>query len=811
MTGDFTVKSLPIFWRESTSFSDYDGIPSVMDLSIRVADDWGAARTDLDSPAPTSSAPSRTSCTWDRTWLHVKYSRRDKHPGHERFAHVAEVERILAHRDELRRRRDYAGADALQKKLKDELDVHVVDKQRAWGVGGVRFKAVSGADASDAAAPSSGGATLQRQQSVTMRVAETCEKVWQAVPPQEPAQAEQPSCTAHSQQKTVDAELLAAAYAGDLPRARAARAAGASLTGARTAGSSNCFQLAAFEGHTELVRYFLAEGADVNARRAKGGATATVLAAQNGHTAVVTLLLDASKVGTVDVANHNGSTALIMAATNGHADTVHLLLRRRADIGATSLKGTTALIAAASGGHVAVVRQLLLAGADREATDNRGKTALLSAKQHSHTEVEALLCLPARQLQGQEEENNKGEHDEPHGLSPPKVTSEAESAGEASNERVKSVVDDDGCGRSEHPVMVGTAARAGSLSISSQPAGSTRSHDCGWSNLRLLQLRQLLVAFELPADGPKDLLEARLALHLAEKSMAKSSPRSTIVTSRRRLAAAVAAASAPAVEVEGNSCSKRHRSVEPDESDVLQRDTASPGDSHDISVNDDEADCKFIAEETVDQRNERARTLAIDLEDQYFLSDLVTASKTGDTARIIQALEGGVSIDDADADGVTALMAAAEAAQPRAVRVLLQQAAQLNLVDRDGWSATVRLTLTFCIDTGNATSKLISVSCSQMYAAKADSAPCVTLLANARADLELVDREFGTTAFLIACEHGCSSSVSALAAAGANILAVDSDGAMRLYCQAFLSKKQHVASINSREICIVSCVGRSRE
>ena len=91
-----------------------------------------------------------------------------------------------------------------------------------------------------------------------------------------------------------------------------------------------------------------------------------------------------------------------------------------------------------------------------------------------------------------------------------------------------------------------------------------------------------------------------------------------------------------------------------------------------------------------------------------------------------------------------------------------------------------------------------------MYGAKADSAPCVTLLANARADLELVDREFGTTAFLIACEHGCASSISALAAVGANILAIDKDGAMRLCCQAFLSQ-QHAASIMSREIssCLV--------
>ena len=65
-----------------------------------------------------------------------------------------------------------------------------------------------------------------------------------------------------------------------------------------------------------------------------------------------------------------------------------------------------------------------------------------------------------------------------------------------------------------------------------------------------------------------------------------------------------------------------------------------------------------------------------------------------------------------------------------------------------------------------------------MYGAKANSAPCVTLLANASADLEVVDREFGTTAFLIACEHGCANSVSALSAAGANISAVDKDGTM---------------------------------
>ena len=86
--------------------------------------------------------------------------------------------------------------------------------------------------------------------------------------------------------------------------------------------------------------------------------------------------------------------------------------------------------------------------------------------------------------------------------------------------------------------------------------------------------------------------------------------------------------------------------------------------------------------------------LTNDVRHRYFLSDLVTACKVGNTARITEALEGGVPIDDADADGVTALMAAAEASQPRAVRMLLQQNAQLNLVDRDGWSATVRLTKT---------------------------------------------------------------------------------------------------------------------
>ena len=89
------------------------------------------------------------------------------------------------------------------------------------------------------------------------------------------------------------AELLAATDAGDILRAQAALAAGATLTEALTAGGSNALHNAAFEGHTKMVQFLLAEGAAAGAQRETDGVTALDMAATNGHDDTVKVLVAA--------------------------------------------------------------------------------------------------------------------------------------------------------------------------------------------------------------------------------------------------------------------------------------------------------------------------------------------------------------------------------------------------------------------------------------------------------------------------------------------------------------------------------------
>ena len=421
------------------------------------------------------------------------------------------------------------------------------------------------------------------------------------------------------------------------------------------------------------------------------------------------MLLDA-KIGVVDIANHNGATALLMASASGHVATVELLLRRGAGINAASLKGTTALISAANSGQTDVVKLLLANDADRHAQDSRGKTALLCAEQQCHSEVVGVLRQPRARRPSEETESGasdtsgssitQDEDEKPAGLGLNPAATTRASAWPT------------GGGRKKAKRRPGAAAAAAAI-------GSE------WSNLRLGQLRQLLAAFQQPSDGPKPLLEARLALHLAGAD-SLSSPRKPASSPERRR--------------------KRHKTNGPS-----PRQAGTAGSSASGVDNDDE-DVKIVGEVTADQKRAAGQEGAIDLEGQFFLSDLFTGCREGNTAKLMESLEAGVAIDQADNDGKTALMCAAEAGQARSVRILLQEGAGVDPVDRDGWSAL-------------------------MYAALANSSPCVTLLGGAGAGLEVVDREFGTTAFLIACEHGCASSVSALAAAGANIRALDSNRA----------------------------------
>lgn len=102
-----------------------------------------------DAPRRGGAAAKRGKGSIDRSHPYVKYERRDKIAGHEAFPSVAEVERTLEERDGLRRRRDWAGGDALQEQLRRELNVHILDKQRLWGLGGVKWREAATAAATD--------------------------------------------------------------------------------------------------------------------------------------------------------------------------------------------------------------------------------------------------------------------------------------------------------------------------------------------------------------------------------------------------------------------------------------------------------------------------------------------------------------------------------------------------------------------------------------------------------------------------------------------------------------------------------------
>lgn len=66
----------------------------------------------------------------------------------------------------------------------------------------------------------------------------------------------------------------------------------------------------------------------------------------------------------------------------------------------------------------------------------------------------------------------------------------------------------------------------------------------------------------------------------------------------------------------------------------------------------------------------------------------------------------------------------------------------------------------------------------------------IRTLCSAQADLEIRDAEFGMTAFLIACEHGCADAVRTLAECGADINAKDNDG----------SGAQRLAEVDRHEV-----------
>lgn len=120
------------------------------------------------------------------------------------------------------------------------------------------------------------------------------------------------------------------------------------------------------------------------------GVTPLSLACQNGSTAMVELLLERGADPNTLV--RGGETVLMTAARTGQPGPVKALLARGAKVDAKERRGQTALMWAAADGHAAVVELLLKAGADfRTPLPDSGFTPLFFAARAGRTEVARVL------------------------------------------------------------------------------------------------------------------------------------------------------------------------------------------------------------------------------------------------------------------------------------------------------------------------------------------------------------------------------------------------------------------------------------
>ncbi|MFO8006738.1 MAG: ankyrin repeat domain-containing protein [Candidatus Brocadiia bacterium] len=216
-----------------------------------------------------------------------------------------------------------------------------------------------------------------------------------------------------------NAELAAAAYAGDLETVQRLLEEGADPNSRWCPHDALTLHTAAFMGHTEIVELLLQHGADIAALDGQGY-SALAAALIGGHPESVKLLVregahlaeadsaaDAAARGEreavvalleagADVSSpaEGGLTPLHCAVGAGRAEIARMLIEHGADVNATTRRGRTPLHLAAWGGNARLISLLLEAGADAEVVENSAEryTALAYAAIRNHREaVRALV------------------------------------------------------------------------------------------------------------------------------------------------------------------------------------------------------------------------------------------------------------------------------------------------------------------------------------------------------------------------------------------------------------------------------------
>ncbi|MGD1094650.1 MAG: ankyrin repeat domain-containing protein [Bryobacteraceae bacterium] len=154
------------------------------------------------------------------------------------------------------------------------------------------------------------------------------------------------------------------------------------------AGASMPLVDAAKDGDKAALRLLLQENADVNTTEGDGS-TALHWASYRDDLETADLLIRAG--ANVNAANDLGATALWTASQNGSSAMVRRLLEAGANPNMALLSGESPLMVAARSGYPDVVTQLLGKDANINAHGTRGQTALMWAAAQQHPEVVKVL------------------------------------------------------------------------------------------------------------------------------------------------------------------------------------------------------------------------------------------------------------------------------------------------------------------------------------------------------------------------------------------------------------------------------------
>jgi uncharacterized protein len=170
---------------------------------------------------------------------------------------------------------------------------------------------------------------------------------------------------------------------------------------------------AARNADPDAVRALLQKGANVNTAEADG-TTALHWASHRDDVASADLLIRAG--AKVNAANDLGATPLWTASLNGSAAMVRRLLEAGANPNAALLLGETPVMVASRSGNPDVVEQLLAKGANVNARGARGQTALMWAVAQRHPDVVKVLLAHGADVHARSEVWSQVMAVPPHGL-----------------------------------------------------------------------------------------------------------------------------------------------------------------------------------------------------------------------------------------------------------------------------------------------------------------------------------------------------------------------------------------------------------